>query len=74
MVMAINSDCQQPLSAWITLDDELHNANYKFVCLYSTDDTQPGATATVAEKNGNAIKIHVPVAGFVIYGKSKVIN
>jgi Alpha amylase, catalytic domain len=67
MVMAINSDCVQPLSAWVTVDDNLHATNDEFICIYSVDATQVGTVSGVVQKNGKAIAILVPAAGFVIY-------
>ena len=63
IVMAINSDHLQPLSAWVTIDNELHNTNDKFTCIYSIDATQVGATSDVAEKNGKAIEIACSCCG-----------
>jgi hypothetical protein len=36
-------------------------------CLLSTDAAQVGQTVNVEGKNGSAISITVPAAGFVIY-------
>jgi glycosidase len=70
MVLAINTDFNNKLSIWVTIDNELHNPGDNFRCIYSTDTAQLGTTAGVEVKNGKAIEIHVPAAGFVIYAKN----
>jgi glycosidase len=70
MVVAINTDFNNTLSVWVTIDNELHNSSDGFKCIYSIDNTAIGTTANIEERNGKAIKIDVPAAGFVIYEKS----
>jgi len=69
MVLAINTDFNNKLSVWATIDNELHAAGDSFKCIYSANMKQVGMSANVEEKNGKAIKIEVPAAGFVIYSK-----
>ena len=67
IVLAINTDYQQPRTAWVTIDDALHTAGQRLICLYSTDPDQIGQSAVVAARNGKAVQITVPAAGFVIF-------
>jgi glycosidase len=67
MLLAINTDYYQPQTAWVTIDDELHNEGSFLSCLYSTDKQQIGQQVLVEARNGKSVKITLPPAGFVIY-------
>jgi glycosidase len=67
VLLAINTDADQPRSAWVTLDSSLHAEGQRLTCLYSTDPAQSGATTEVARRNGMAASLTVPAAGFVIF-------
>lgn len=64
---AINTDKNQSLTMWVTVDNSLNPPGGQMTCLLSTDSTQIGQKVSVDLKNGSAIKIDVPIAGFVIY-------
>jgi glycosidase len=65
---AINTDPNQPLTVWATIDKNLNPpGRSQKVCLMSTDSGQRNARAQVHAKNGSAIQITVPPAGFVVY-------
>ena len=66
-VLAINTDMNSSRSAWVTVDASLHKANDKLRCIYSTDTAQVGTEVTVEPRNGLAVFLTVPSAGFVIY-------
>lgn len=66
-LLAINTDYDQPKTAWVTIDDELHQAGDGLKCIYSTDVAQIGQSVKVEERNGKAMLITVPAAGFVIF-------
>jgi hypothetical protein len=66
-VLAINTDRGDPRTAWVTVDATLHSVNEKLRCIYSTDPGQIGSQTTVAARNGLAVSLTVPAAGFVIY-------
>ena len=68
MLLAINTDYDQPKTAWVTIDNDLHCAGDGLTCLYSTDAAQIGQSVTVEARNGKAVLIAVPAAGFVIFG------
>ncbi|KYC42299.1 alpha-amylase [Scytonema hofmannii PCC 7110] len=68
MLLAINTDFEQPSTAWVTIDNELHNSGDRLTCVYSTDKEQVNQQVLVEAKNGKSVKITVPAAGFVIYG------
>lgn len=67
VLAAINTDAQQPRTAWVTIDDRLHRAGDRLTCLYSTDAAQIGKDVAVEPRNGKAVLLTVPAAGFVVY-------
>jgi glycosidase len=67
IVVAINTDYNTPLTVWVTIDNDLHNADSRFFCAYSSDRNQIGSHVAVAALNGKAIQVTVPAAGCVIY-------
>lgn len=67
ILLAINTDYDQPRTAWVTIDDELHAAGATLRRVYSTDVSATPATLTVEPRNGKAVLLTVPAAGFVIY-------
>lgn len=67
MLLAINTDYDQPRTAWVTIDNDLHKAGDVLKCIYSTDAAQIGQSVTVEARNGKAVLLTVPAAGFVIF-------
>lgn len=67
LLLAINTDPDNALSAWITIDDSLHRAGDRLTCIYATHSMLIGQTADVEARNGKAVRITVPAAGFVVY-------
>lgn len=67
LVCAINTDPDNARSAWVTIDNSLHSAGEKLMCLYSSDAAQIGQTVTVEARNGKAVNIRVPKGGFVVF-------
>ena len=67
VVLAVNTDFQNSQTAWATIDNGLHKTGDVLTCLYSSDATQIGTTLPVAARNGKAIQLTLPPAGFVIY-------
>jgi hypothetical protein len=67
VVLAINTDYHQPSSAWTTIDSNLHQTGDNLTCIYSTQAADIGNTIPVVNKNGKAVYLTVPAAGFVIY-------
>lgn len=67
VLLAINTDPLLPHTVWVTIDAGLHAAGSSLVCRYSTDQAQEGREVTVEPRNGRAVLITVPAAGFVIY-------
>jgi glycosidase len=68
VLLAINTDYDQPKRAWVTVDNELHQVGDVLQCIYSTDAAQIGQSVAVEARNGKAVLINVPAAGFVIFG------
>jgi glycosidase len=64
---AANTDSYRPITVWVTVDHGLQPAGKQMVCLLSTDAPQVGGTTLVESRNGSAIRITVPPAGFVVY-------
>jgi hypothetical protein len=67
VLLAINTDYDQPKTAWVTLDNELHQTRDVLKCIYSTDVAQVGQSVTVEARNGKAVLITVPASGLVIF-------
>jgi glycosidase len=68
IVVAINTDVDQLRAAWVTIDNNLHGDNSKFLkCIYSSDPAQIGSEIKIEAKNGKAVRITVPAGGFAIY-------
>jgi glycosidase len=71
ILLAMNTDYAAPRSAWVTIDDGLHQIGQTLTCLYSTNAGQIGQETTVESRNGKAVVLTLPAGGFVIYGNSK---
>jgi glycosidase len=67
VLLAINTDAENALTAWVTVDDELHPAGGTMRCVHSTDPAQIGTTVAVEARNGKAVRLTVPPSGFVMY-------
>jgi glycosidase len=67
LLCAINTDPDNAQSAWVTIDDSLHQTGDKLTCLYSSDAGQIGQTVTVEARNGKAVNISVPKGGFAVF-------
>jgi len=69
MLLAINTDYNNPQIAWIIVDHDLHKDGDLLKCLYSTDVNQIGHTVTInkLKEDMNVVQLTVPTAGFVIY-------
>jgi glycosidase len=59
LLCAINTDPDNALAAFVTIDYELHVAGDKLTCLYSTDAADIGHLITVEPKNGKAVSLSV---------------
>ena len=66
LVCAINTDVGASRTAWVTIDSRLHAVGSKFKYAYSTDQTKLGLEVAAEARNGRAISVTVPPAGFVI--------
>lgn len=70
-VLAFNTDTDNPIRAWVTVDADLHSADEAFVCIYcSNDKGMIGKNTPIENRNGKAIAIALPAAGFCIYKKA----
>jgi len=67
ILLAVNTDPDQPSSAWITIDNDLHQTGDNLTCIYCTDAAEIGKLSSVQSRNGKAVRITVPVGAFAIY-------
>jgi hypothetical protein len=69
MLLAINTDPDQPHTAWVIVDYNLHVIGDRLQCLYTTGPHQEGQELTITDvlPNMKAVLLTVPAAGFVIY-------
>jgi glycosidase len=66
-LLAINTNMESARTAWVTIDASLHTVGGTLKCVYSTDPGQIGAEIPIERRNGLAVPLTVPAAGFVIY-------
>jgi hypothetical protein len=67
ILLAVNTDPNQPSSAWITIDNDLHQTGDNLTCIYCTDAAEIGKAASIQPRNGKAARITIPSGAFVIY-------
>ncbi|HEU4728361.1 MAG TPA: alpha-amylase family glycosyl hydrolase [Kofleriaceae bacterium] len=67
LLCAINTDPDRETRAFVTIDDEMHAAGGHLTCLYSTRPSEIGQTIAIEARNGKAVLLAVPPAGFVVY-------
>lgn len=67
VLLAINTDYFYEKTAWVTVDYNLHKDGSTLTCLYSTDPEQINTEVTVESRNGRAVLLTLPAAGFVIF-------
>jgi glycosidase len=67
VLLAVNTDVDAARTAWVTIDNGLHAASSRLTCLHSTSSAQIGSTVTVGARNGKAVQLTVPAAGFVAF-------
>jgi glycosidase len=68
LLCATNTDPDHDVTAFVTIDNDLHAAGDRLTCLYSTRFGQIGQTVAVEPRNGKAVSLTVPPAGFAVYG------
>jgi hypothetical protein len=67
LLLAINTDPEQERSAWVRIDAGLHGEGDVLTCLYPKDGSVARGVP-VESRNGRAVHLTMPAAGFVIYG------
>jgi len=69
MLLAINTDPDQPRTAWVIVDNDLHRTGDRLQCLYATDARLEGQELAITDTlaKTKAVLLTVPAAGFVIY-------
>ena len=68
LLCAINTDPDHDTTAFVTIDYSLHATGDQIACVYSVNPAEIGKKLAVQPKNGKAVALTVPAAGFVIYG------
>jgi len=74
ILVAMNTDCNQELTAWVTIDNVLNNNGDYFYCIYSTEnkDMEEKRIRVEQLEGGRVIvPLSVPAHGFVIYKNTK---
>jgi hypothetical protein len=67
VLCAINTDPDSPTTAFVTIDNDLHDTGSRLTCVYSTSASEIGREIPVVAANGKAVSLTVPAAGFVVY-------
>jgi glycosidase len=67
VLCAVNTDPDRAITAWVTIENSLHNTGDLLTCIFSTDKTMVNKTVMVQARNGKAVQLTVPPAGFVVY-------
>jgi hypothetical protein len=70
LLLAINTDPDQPRTAWVTVEDELHREGDALRRLYATEPEGSPETLRVEARNGKSVRLTAPAAGFVIYERA----
>lgn len=65
VVCAVNTDVATERTAWVTVDAQIHSRTTTFDYVYSSDGVAR-APAPVESRNGRAVLVTVPAAGFVV--------
>ncbi len=68
VLCAINTDPDNAAAAWVTIDYDLHPVSSQLTYLYSSSAAGTGQSLSVEARNGRAVYLRVPAAGFVIVG------
>ena len=66
ILCAFNTDTENETIAYVTIDNDLHPIDSRLKCLYASG-TSP-QELNVEVRNGKAVRLTIPPAGFVIYG------
>ena len=67
VLLAVNTDVATARTAWVTIDNGLHATGSQLTCLHSTSVAQIGNLVSIEARNGKAVQITVPAAGFVAF-------
>jgi hypothetical protein len=67
ILLAVNTDPDQPSFVWVTIDNDLHQTGDNLTCIYCTDAAEIGKPASIQPRNGKAVRITVPLGAFAIY-------
>jgi glycosidase len=67
ILCAINTDPDRSTTAFVTIDNDLHDVGAQLTCLYSSNAADIGRQIVAQNMNGKAVSVTVPPAGFVIY-------
>jgi hypothetical protein len=66
VVCALNTDTVAARTAWVTIDAGLNDAAGAYVYRHHPDPGIAGTSTAVAARNGRAISVGLPPAGFAV--------
>jgi hypothetical protein len=66
VVVAMNTDPDSARSAWVTVDAQMQGSRGAMRYSYSTDPSSIGKPARIEARNGRAMEVTLPAAGFVV--------
>jgi glycosidase len=67
VLLAINTNFDALHTVWVTIDAGLHAVGSHLTCVYSTDPARIGNQLQVEERNGRAVQVTLPPAGFAMF-------
>jgi glycosidase len=65
VVCAVNTDTAAERTAWVTVDARLNDTTAAFVYRHHRDPAVVGTASPVEARNGRAVSVRIPPAGFV---------
>jgi glycosidase len=68
LVCAVNTDTAAERTVWVTVDAELNDTTKAYVYRHSSDPRTVDTTTPVEARNGRAISVRLPPAGFAVLG------
>lgn len=67
VLCAVNTNPDHATTAWVTIDNFLHNVGDALNCIFTTDAVMVNPVVNVQARNGKAVQLTVPPKGFVVY-------
>lgn len=67
VLVAINTNLDAATSAWVTIDNDLHEAGERLSTVYSSDAAQIGQSVAIEARNGKSVRLTLPPAGVAVF-------